>query len=119
MTSNPQVSNTLTMGMISEKTFKDLVAERASSLLQLSRYLSQDAASTMILTRPLLGDLLSHSTQLEELLDAYYKLKGWNNDGIPTKESLHELGLDYVSEEFVKRGILSDGEELPIEDTSA
>ena len=55
----------------------------------------------------------------EELLDAYYKLKGWNNDGIPTKESLHELGLDYVSEEFFKRGILSDGEELPVEDTSA
>ena len=55
----------------------------------------------------------------EELLDAYYKLKGWNNDGIPTKESLHELGLDFVSEEFFKRGILSDGEELPVEDTSA
>jgi hypothetical protein len=59
------------MGVISEKTFKDLVAVRASSLLQLSRYLSQDAASTVILTRPLLGDLLSQSTQLEELLDAY------------------------------------------------
>ena len=59
------------MGIISNKTFKDLVAERASSLLQLSRYLSQDAASTTILTRPLLGDLLSQSTQLEELLDAY------------------------------------------------
>jgi benzoyl-CoA reductase subunit BamB len=54
----------------------------------------------------------------EELLDAYYKLKGWNNDGIPTKESLHELGLDYVSEEFIKRGILSDGEELPVEEAS-
>ena len=44
----------------------------------------------------------------EELLDTYYKLKGWNKEGIPTKESLHELGLDYVSEDFIKRGILSD-----------
>jgi benzoyl-CoA reductase subunit BamB len=44
----------------------------------------------------------------EKLLDEYYKLKGWNNEGIPTKESLHELGLDYVSEDFIKRGILTD-----------
>jgi benzoyl-CoA reductase subunit BamB len=42
----------------------------------------------------------------KKLLDEYYKLKGWNNDGIPTEESLHELGLDYVSEDFIQRGIL-------------
>ncbi|MEJ2725626.1 MAG: aldehyde ferredoxin oxidoreductase N-terminal domain-containing protein, partial [Deltaproteobacteria bacterium] len=30
----------------------------------------------------------------KELLDTYYKFKGWNEQGIPTKESLHELGLD-------------------------
>ena len=42
----------------------------------------------------------------EQLLDAYYKLKGWNEDGIPTSESLQELGLGYVSEDFIKRGIL-------------
>jgi benzoyl-CoA reductase subunit BamB len=42
----------------------------------------------------------------KELLDTYYSYKGWNNEGIPTKESLHELGLDYVSEDFVQRGIL-------------
>ena len=43
----------------------------------------------------------------KELLDAYYKLKGWNDDGIPTKECLDELGLQYVSEEFLKKGILT------------
>jgi benzoyl-CoA reductase subunit BamB len=42
----------------------------------------------------------------KELLDAYYKLKGWNNEGIPTRESLHELDLGYISEDFIKRGIL-------------
>jgi benzoyl-CoA reductase subunit BamB len=42
----------------------------------------------------------------KELLDTYYSFKGWNNEGIPTKESLHELGLDYVSEDFIQRGIL-------------
>jgi aldehyde:ferredoxin oxidoreductase len=39
-------------------------------------------------------------------LDAYYKFKGWNHDGIPTKETLDKLGLDDVSEDFAKRGIL-------------
>jgi benzoyl-CoA reductase subunit BamB len=47
-----------------------------------------------------------------ELLNAYYKFKGWNNQGIPTNESLRELGLDYVSEDFLQRGILTDGEEV-------
>ena len=42
----------------------------------------------------------------KELLDTYYKFKGWNNEGIPTKESLHELGLGYVSEDFIQRGTL-------------
>ena len=45
----------------------------------------------------------------KELLDTYYKFKGWNEQGIPTKESLHELGLDYVYEEFEKRGVYSNG----------
>jgi len=44
----------------------------------------------------------------KELLDTYYKYKGWNNDGVPTKEFLHELNLDFVAEEFEKRGIYSE-----------
>jgi benzoyl-CoA reductase subunit BamB len=54
----------------------------------------------------------------EELLDAYYKLKGWNHDGIPTKETLEALGLDYVKEEFLKRGILTENEDTPSRETS-
>jgi aldehyde:ferredoxin oxidoreductase len=42
----------------------------------------------------------------QKLLDMYYEFKGWNNDGIPTKETLDKLGLDYVSEDFIQRGIL-------------
>jgi len=53
------------------------------------------------------------------LLDEYYKFKGWNNQGIPTKESLHELDLDYVSEEFLQKGILTDSEDAPSKKTSA
>jgi len=44
------------------------------------------------------------------LLDTYYKYKGWNLDGIPTKERLQELGLGYVAEDLEKRGILKVGE---------
>ncbi len=54
----------------------------------------------------------------KELLDTYYKLKGWNDQGIPTKESLHELGLDYVYQDFEKRGIYSENEGTPSEETS-
>ncbi len=44
----------------------------------------------------------------KQLLDGYYKFKGWNEEGVPTKESLQALGLDYVAEDFLKRGILTD-----------
>jgi benzoyl-CoA reductase subunit BamB len=44
----------------------------------------------------------------EKLLDAYYKFKGWNNDGIPTKETLRELDLGYVAEDLEQRGIIDN-----------
>ena len=46
----------------------------------------------------------------EELLSTYYKFKGWNMDGIPTREKLEELDLGYVAEDLEKRGILKDGQ---------
>jgi len=55
----------------------------------------------------------------EKLLDAYYKFKGWNNDGIPTKETLHELGMDYIAEDFLERGILTNNEGTPGKEVSA
>jgi benzoyl-CoA reductase subunit BamB len=48
-----------------------------------------------------------------KLLDEYYKFKGWNNQGIPTEETLHELDLSYVSEDFMQRGILKDTKGTP------
>ena len=46
----------------------------------------------------------------EKHLDAYYEFKGWNKDGIPTEDTLNKLGLDYVSAEFMTKGILHNGE---------
>ena len=30
----------------------------------------------------------------EKCLDKYYELRGWNKDGVPTKETIEDLGLD-------------------------
>jgi aldehyde:ferredoxin oxidoreductase len=46
----------------------------------------------------------------ELLLDTYYEYKGWNNEGVPTKETLLELDLGYVAEDLEKRGILKNGQ---------
>jgi hypothetical protein len=53
-----------------------------------------------------------------KLLDAYYKFKGWNMDGIPTKETLDKLGLDYVSEDFLARAILTESDSASSKETS-
>ena len=31
---------------------------------------------------------------LEEMLQDYYKVRGWDENGVPTKETLKNLGLD-------------------------
>ena len=49
----------------------------------------------------------------KKLLDEYYAFKGWNREGIPTRETLRELDLDYVAEDFVRRGLLAEGEDGP------
>ena len=54
----------------------------------------------------------------ENLLDTYYEFKGWNREGIPKLESLHQLGLDYVAEDFLKRGILAEESKVTTPTTS-
>jgi len=46
----------------------------------------------------------------EDLLTTYYTYKGWNYDGIPTRERLEELDLAYVADDLEQRGILKDGQ---------
>lgn len=43
----------------------------------------------------------------QKLLDEYYAYKGWDNRGVPKKETLEKLELGYVAEEFEKIGIYS------------
>ncbi len=42
-----------------------------------------------------------------DLKEAYYKHRGWNNEGIPTRETLVRMGLDYIAEDLEQRGILT------------
>lgn len=45
----------------------------------------------------------------EKLLSSYYEYKGWDYHGIPKKETLLALGLDYIVEDFEQRGIIKNG----------
>ena len=47
------------------------------------------------------GALTETSIKPDELKSAitnYYKMMGWNEDGIPTKSKLEELELDWISQ---------------------
>ena len=42
--------------------------------------------------------------ELKQMLDEYYTARGWDlNTGVPTKEKLAELGLEYVADEMAGR----------------
>jgi len=48
----------------------------------------------------------------QKLLDTYYEFKGWNRDGVPTVETLKGLDLEYVAEDLIERGLLTEEEEV-------
>jgi len=50
---------------------------------------------------PLRGRLLQRE-EYDRLLDTYYRLRGWSDKGIPTKETLKRLGLKEVALELEK-----------------
>jgi benzoyl-CoA reductase subunit BamB len=43
-----------------------------------------------------------------QLLDAYYKFKGWDSQGVPTKSSLQELDMAYIAVDLEQRGIIQN-----------
>ncbi len=57
--------------VLNEEVFRKLVSRRAETLLGIVRHISLCHSGAQIMVRPLMGELLSQSTQLEELLDAY------------------------------------------------
>ena len=64
--------------LVNEQEIRALIEKRAQTLLALTGYLANRPAPREALTRPLVGDLLSHSWQLEEILDTYDAGKSCN-----------------------------------------
>jgi aldehyde:ferredoxin oxidoreductase len=40
--------------------------------------------------------------KFDKMIDEYYNVRGWNNNGIPTADKLRSLGLDYVIKDIEK-----------------
>lgn len=56
-----------------------------------------DTLPARILTKPITeGGTKDHVPNLERMLDEYYKLRGWDNQGIPTRDTLERIGLGDV-----------------------
>jgi aldehyde:ferredoxin oxidoreductase len=43
------------------------------------------------------------------MLDYYYEFRGWDREtGVPRREKLEELGLEYVAKELKNLGLLKE-----------
>ena len=57
-----------------------------------------DTLPTRLLEEPIpSGPSQGEVCQLDRMLAEYYRLRGWDEDGVPTKEKLEELGLKEVA----------------------
>jgi benzoyl-CoA reductase subunit BamB len=44
----------------------------------------------------------------EQLLDSYYRFRGWDKQGIPTKKTLQDLELAAVADDLEQRGVIKN-----------
>jgi len=78
------------------------VGERISTLARLFNVregLSRaaDTLPARNLTQPMAsGPAAGQIVELEPMLDEYYRLMGWDQDGVPTPQRLTELGLEMI-----------------------
>ncbi len=76
-----------------------LLGERVSTLARLFNARegftrAQDALPARNLTQAMAsGPAAGHVVELEPMLDEYYRIMGWDRDGVPTPERLRKLGL--------------------------
>jgi aldehyde:ferredoxin oxidoreductase len=84
-----------------EKSQEDILmaGDRIWNLERMFNYASGLTQADDILPKRLLNDPISegpakgHVHELNKLLPEYYKLRGWDENGYPTKETLQKLGL--------------------------
>ena len=81
----------------------ELVGERINTLARLFNVREgfarqQDTLPARNLAQPLQGSgpAKGHVVELDPMLDEYYALMGWDQNGVPTQERLKELQLDQL-----------------------
>ena len=91
----------ITAGMAYQSKDIPLIAERITNLqrafsLRCGTTAADDTLPERLLTPTTEGTHAGKVADLENQLVEYYAVRGWNKDGIPTKEKLAELGLEYA-----------------------
>ena len=61
---------------------------------QLREWLDLDP-DTLTLEEKMAAHRARRTEQYERLIDAVYTRRGWTQNGVPTVEKLHALGIDY------------------------
>lgn len=81
----------------------EMVGERINTLARLFNVReglarAQDTLPARNLTQPLqgAGPAKGHVVELDPMLDEYYALMGWDQNGVPTPQQLQELDLDQL-----------------------
>jgi len=54
-----------------------------------------DTLPPRLLNKPRVGDLKNQTVPLDKMLDQYYKLRGYDKNGIPKKKTLTKLNIEY------------------------
>lgn len=54
------------------------------------------------------GVKVATKEQFETTLSQYFALRGWDENGIPTKETLVNCGLEDIAAELIARGVISE-----------
>lgn len=77
---------------------------------------TQDTLPDRLLESPIPeGPSVGHVHELSELLPKYYEARGWDKNGIPTKETLTKLGLEEyagIIEEYIAKNEAASNQEI-------
>lgn len=58
--------------------------------------MKDDRLAKRFTDEPLLKNNKNSVVRIDKMLPKYYKLRGWNKEGIPTQRKLKKLGLDFI-----------------------
>jgi aldehyde:ferredoxin oxidoreductase len=54
-----------------------------------------DTLPPRLLNEPRVGDIKKRTVPLAKMLDKYYKLRGYDKNGIPKEKTLKKFGINY------------------------